>query len=104
MSTNISDVNSVDATTVEQVEFSIRTMATIAEGKTAAVAFREGVLRQFAVAGGDHEAVFIIGDRQVAIHLFHLFDAEAHFFNRTGIGHAFDGLRTFVMAHRHHAF
>ena len=79
-------------------------MAAVAEGKAAAVAFREGILRQFAMAGGDHEAVFVVGDRQIAIHLFDLLNAEAHLFNGAGIGDALDGLRALVVAHRHHPF
>ncbi|MNP51463.1 hypothetical protein D3C76_1457830 [compost metagenome] len=79
-------------------------MATVAEGKAAAVFLREGIGSHFTVAGWDHETVFVVGDRQVAVHLFHLFHAQADFVDSAGIGHAFHGLRAFVVAHRHHAF
>ena len=78
-------------------------MAAVAKGEAAAVFLREGVARHFAVAGRDHEAVFVVGNRQVAIHLFYLFFRQADLFDGAGVGHAFHGLGTLVVAHRHHA-
>ena len=36
---------------------------------------QEGIFRHFTMAGGDHETIFVVGNRQVAVHFFNLFDA-----------------------------
>ena len=84
MLTHAADVDGVDPPAVKEVEFRIGPVAAIAEGKPQPLRLREGILRQFAMAGGDHEAVFVVGDRQIAIHLFDLLNAEAHLFNGAG--------------------
>ena len=61
-------INSVDAAAVEQIEFGIRTVATIAEGKATTAFLRECLTRQFTMAAWHHETIFVISNRQVTLH------------------------------------
>lgn len=67
-------------------------MATVAKGKTAAVAFCEGIARHFPMAGRDNKTIFIVGNGEIAIHLFDTGDAQAYFVDGTSISNAFHGL------------
>ncbi len=103
MIAHLGNVDRVDAAAVEKVEFGVGAVTAVTEGEAAAVFLREGVARHFAVAGRDHEAVFVVSDGQISVHLLNLRFGQAHFLNGAGIGHAFHGLGAFVVAHRHHA-
>ena len=46
----------------------------------------------FPMTGWNDKTVFIVGNGEVAIHLFDLGDAQAYFVNGAGIGNAFHGL------------
>ena len=50
-------------------------VAAVAEGEAASAAQAIGVLRLLAMPGRDHEAILVIGDREIAVHLLDLRDA-----------------------------
>src|SRR5215470_17973567 len=52
-------------------------VAAVAEGEAARTAETVGILGLLAVARGDHEAVLVVGDRQVPMHLLDLREREA---------------------------
>src|SRR6056297_477380 len=90
----------------EHVELAVA-VAAVAEAEAAAVALAvsggigESFLGQLAVAGGDHETVFVIGNRQVAVHFVRLGLGQAAFFKRTQVFLAFHGLRALIQTHGH---
>src|SRR5262249_51856748 len=53
-------------------------VAAIAEGEAAGAAQAVGVLGALTMAGRDDEPVFVVGDREIAMHLLDLGDGEAH--------------------------
>src|SRR5262249_57141480 len=54
-------------------------VASVAEGEATRTPQPIGVFGLLAVAGGDHEAVLVIGNRKIPVHLLDLSDAQTGF-------------------------
>ena len=64
----------------------------------------EGFLRQLPVAGGNHEAILVVGDGQVAIHFVRLGFGQTGFLKGAQVFTALNGLGALVQPHGHDAF
>ena len=87
----------------EQVCWRIATAA-IAEGEAATAALAESIVGIFAMCGGNHEAILVIGNCQIAIHVLGLRRGQPGLLEHSQIFHAVHVLGTPPCAHRHQAF
>ena len=55
------------------------------------------------MAARHHETVFVVGDRQIAIHLLRLGFSQSNLFQRPGIHDAVHRFRALEVTHRQHA-
>ena len=76
--------------------------AAVAEREAAAAAHVERVLGVLAVRGRDDEAVLVVGDRHVAVHLLDLRDRQADLLQHRGVLALLDVAVAHVGAHRQH--
>src|SRR5215471_5993889 len=87
----------------EQARAALAPGAAVAEGKAAFAAQVVRRLRVLAVRGGNHEAVLVVGEREIAVHVLDLRHAHPHPLEQRSVVLLLELPSTVEGAHRQHA-